>query len=670
MRLEFEPNVTAIPLVENEMFDDGPVPGSHGFQEMLKKGISAAQNGDRDAARSLLARSTELDPKNEEAWMWLASVSDYPEELLAFLQNVLEINPSNERAIEWQKATQSLLAKTFVQRGIDAHSQADVDRARQFFEQALSHDAQCEMAWFWLGSIASSVDERTQCLQRVLEIDPQNVEAQNALNSIKKAGLQAALDSAKKQALAGKHKKALSAIDEVLTVDPLNVDTWLLRSHVAADLHEKLISLEKALEIDPGNHLAASSYEFLRSALLNETPSPVQLDVEPEKTDSSLSEQSEPAHVVETDLSSNQDPTDQHIDHGYEEPEASAEVNVDTTSAADDGDIGVEHYVSDMMFSSNGASDRDFEVVTHDRRVNSDLSETLETGPSDLDHAFEIETPMEYSPFYEQIDQTPVVMSHSLVSESETSQCPYCNTPAEASPFACSSCGAVLTLSDIEALLSNTNANVDIIQGSLTAMELEWNQREFNVSELLHLAVGYLNLRSFELGLRYLQEASRLDPNNVILTGQLTAVAIRLEELRRHDKGPDTMPKGKSILVVDDSATVRKLIAGKLEKSGHKVICAVDGVEGLACIAEALPDLVLLDIGMPRMDGYEVCREIRANPAASDLPVVMISGKDGFFDKVRGRMAGCTGYVTKPFGPETLMKALDTYLKREPASDC
>jgi len=77
----------------------------------------------------------------------------------------------------------------------------------------------------------------------------------------------------------------------------------------------------------------------------------------------------------------------------------------------------------------------------------------------------------------------------------------------------------------------------------------------------------------------------------------------------------------------------------------------------------------LLDIGMPRMDGYEVCREIRANPAARDLPVVMISGKDGFFDKVRGRMAGCTGYVTKPFGPETLMKALDTYLKREPETD-
>ncbi|MBK6749099.1 MAG: response regulator [Acidobacteria bacterium] len=128
------------------------------------------------------------------------------------------------------------------------------------------------------------------------------------------------------------------------------------------------------------------------------------------------------------------------------------------------------------------------------------------------------------------------------------------------------------------------------------------------------------------------------------------------------------MPKGKTILVVDDSATVRKLISSKLEKSGHQVICAVDGVEAMATIETIVPDLVLLDIAMPRMDGYQVCKLIRSNEAVKDVPVVMISGKDGFFDKVRGRMAGTTGYITKPFGPETLMKALETYLIPETAA--
>ena len=119
---------------------------------------------------------------------------------------------------------------------------------------------------------------------------------------------------------------------------------------------------------------------------------------------------------------------------------------------------------------------------------------------------------------------------------------------------------------------------------------------------------------------------------------------------------------GETILVVDDSPTVRKLIAGKLEKCGHEVYCSGDGVEAMDQLASLRPDLILLDITMPRMDGYQVCKLIRGNPEMKDTPVVMISGKDGFFDKVRGRMAGCSGYITKPFGPETLMKAVEAYL--------
>jgi len=129
------------------------------------------------------------------------------------------------------------------------------------------------------------------------------------------------------------------------------------------------------------------------------------------------------------------------------------------------------------------------------------------------------------------------------------------------------------------------------------------------------------------------------------------------------------MPKGKTILVVDDSPTVRKLIAGKLEKCGHDVFCASDGVEAMERLEDFTPDLILLDITMPRMDGYQVCKMIRANSVTHNVPVVMISGKDGFFDKVRGRMAGTTGYITKPFGPETLMKTVETYLAEETVSE-
>jgi twitching motility two-component system response regulator PilG len=200
------------------------------------------------------------------------------------------------------------------------------------------------------------------------------------------------------------------------------------------------------------------------------------------------------------------------------------------------------------------------------------------------------------------------------------------------------------------------------VSHAVVRLEREWESREFTVDDMTVLALGHLNLGSYEPGRNYLRAALQLEPNNVVLASQLNALAIRLDEMDRQREIDDARPKGKTILVVDDSATVRKLISGKLEKSGHNVVTACDGVEALERITEYVPDLVLLDITMPRMDGYEVCKQIRADPNASHVPVVMISGKDGFFDKVRGRMAGTTGYVTKPFGPETLMRALEMYL--------
>ena len=202
-----------------------------------------------------------------------------------------------------------------------------------------------------------------------------------------------------------------------------------------------------------------------------------------------------------------------------------------------------------------------------------------------------------------------------------------------------------------------------MLRQSVERMETGNNPDDFDEYQLMSLGIGHINLKNLRQGFSYLQQASQANPNNVLLSSQVNALAIRLEEIERKEDSQDALPKERKILIVDDSPTVRKLIAGKLEKSGHTVFCAVDGMDALAKLNETVPDLILLDITMPRMDGYQVCKMIRNNPLTKDIPVVMISGKDGFFDKVRGRMAGTTGYITKPFGPETLMKALDVYIK-------
>ena len=112
------------------------------------------------------------------------------------------------------------------------------------------------------------------------------------------------------------------------------------------------------------------------------------------------------------------------------------------------------------------------------------------------------------------------------------------------------------------------------------------------------------------------------------------------------------------ILVIDDSNTIRKTAEALLTRAGHQVVTAVDGFESLAKIADDPPDLIFVDIMMPRLDGYQTCALIKNNRRFCHIPVVMLSSKDGVFDKARGRIVGADAYLTKPFGRQDLLDAV------------
>lgn len=473
MRLDLKTSVADLRILPANRTDD-LTRSLDGDDLLLKRGIEAAQNGDRNTARELLVQVVARDPEATQAWMWLASISEYPEELLAFLDRVLAIEPANEKALKWRAATCSVLARTFVRRGMDAYNNGDIHLARRSLDQAVAHDEACESAWLWMSRLVDDDEQRVELLKRVISINPDNHEARKALDAIPK-------------------------VDEPIAANPG-------------------LAVSEIPEQDAGSPTA---------------------------------------------------------------------------------NLG------------NGRVDLDEAIGDGERRP---------------------------------------------------AACPYCTAGNDANAFECGSCHATLTISDIERLIDNSGVDTECVRSAVTRMEAEWNLREFDANELVNLGIGHFNLRNYSNGIKYLQEASLLTPNDVILSGQINSLVIRLDEMRRRDPVNQPGPRGRTILVADDSSTVRKLISGKLERSGHVVLCAEDGAQALEQIAENLPDLVLLDITMPDMDGYEVCRQIRANPDSHDIPVVMISGRDGFFDKVRGRMAGTTAYITKPFGPETLMKALDSYL--------
>ena len=840
MRLELEPNPSPIPFAENvnsETNTDGRVSEA---AEHLREGIRAAQAGNRASARAALLRAAELDPRSESAWLWLSSISEYPEELFVFLTNVLEINPHNARALEWAQATKSLLAKNFVQRGIDSVEANQPDAATQYFSQALEYDGENAMAWLWLASLSDSNEGKLTYLEKVLEFDPENEAAGAAYKAARDSIRANLLAEARTAAVAGNTTEAHELLDAIIAEEPNAEDAWVLRSHLANGFEEKIEAFKKILEINPDNVSAKASLESLTSIMdavapkvVEEAVAPVEVVEETPAAFDFVEESTEPVQFAEEFESSVE--AAEARGHTEEETEVPAWMKPIEDDAADhfeeasyDGMIQVkdandepveEEAVysrvvdtdSDSEFESSDdnarfafmpaapvdetapvaefgqAAQESVESSVHEPDVQEDVEEiTYELASetegesaeafespeetSDVSEEYMVQDEVNFSateptPFvdngglstadeyptiasinidsemlinvqnFESVDATPEQVPEPeaskdaempfgmtmiggrvpapeanegfnvpfdmtmfganipmpegdleqpvekltgyetrIVSRSDTPRviqpttpCAFCSFENEVQAICCQGCMAVLTLADLEMLLANHHADKLMLRQAVERMEGQRSSRVFEESELTMLGIGHLNLRNLQYGYNYLHEASQINPNNVVLASQVNALLIRLEEIKHQEEAHESMTKGKTILVVDDSPTVRKLIAGKLEKCGHDVFCSNDGVEAMERLEDLRPDLILLDINMPRMDGYQVCKLIRSNNNTKDVPVVMISGKDGFFDKVRGRMAGTSGYITKPFGPETLMKAVESYLKGDAA---
>ena len=115
------------------------------------------------------------------------------------------------------------------------------------------------------------------------------------------------------------------------------------------------------------------------------------------------------------------------------------------------------------------------------------------------------------------------------------------------------------------------------------------------------------------------------------------------------------------VLVIDDSNTIRRSAEIFLKQGGHEVLLAEDGFDALAKVNDFQPDIVFCDILMPRLDGYQTCAIIKRNSRFSSVPIVMLSSKDGVFDKARGRMVGAQDYLTKPFTKDQLLQAVQQF---------
>lgn len=229
-------------------------------------------------------------------------------------------------------------------------------------------------------------------------------------------------------------------------------------------------------------------------------------------------------------------------------------------------------------------------------------------------------------------------------AQSDAGPCPFCTQEVHPGSSQCGRCGAYLKLSAFENYLPNRGADEGALKNAITRYEAAAKKQATYESHFL-VGLAYLNLGDMSEAALALERAFRLKPDE-------RDVAFVLKEIADQP----------IILAVDDSITVRRVVASALKKAGYRVVVAEDGMQALAKLDELTPALILLDITMPRMDGYQVCKIVRQNALMQGIPVIMLSGKDGFFDKVKGKMAGCSDYLTKPFDADALTRTVQRHL--------
>lgn len=238
--------------------------------------------------------------------------------------------------------------------------------------------------------------------------------------------------------------------------------------------------------------------------------------------------------------------------------------------------------------------------------------------------------------------------------------CPLCSAQQKRSYERCPNCRAQLNFEDVESLLNNPEVDREIMVDAIERVERASGKTD-TFSTHSSLALAYFNLQLYDDALPHLEIAVRDCQDGSLTEAHLERIKRELVPPAANGNGNADKP---TVLVVDDSPTIQKLVEVTLEKQGYRVQHASNGLEGLGKISEGLPDLILLDITMPQMDGYQFCKTVKSNRETEDIPVIMLSGKDGFIDRVKGRMVGVVDYMTKPFDPFELVMLIAKYLKQ------
>ncbi len=258
-------------------------------------------------------------------------------------------------------------------------------------------------------------------------------------------------------------------------------------------------------------------------------------------------------------------------------------------------------------------------------------------------------------------------------------KCYFCWAPLNKGAATCRYCRGHLVITR-ETLVQSGSVDTGWLEKARQRYTRILRKYPRSLISLYCLGLISVNNRNFQDALAYLDKTAKMAPDKALFANQLKLLLDHLAH-RSLEEQPvrgkvevvpaamsdevvdtSTMAERKMILVVEDSSTTRKVISITLSRQGYRVVEAADGLEALSKISEERPDLIMLDVILPKMDGYKILSIIKGNREFKDIPVIMLTSKDGFINKMKGKMAGSSAYLTKPFDPDMMIAEIQKYV--------